>query len=212
MKKVLLNEDTPDDIIKSYIDKGFKPYFLSKRKIRKKDKKTWNKIQRHNLDPAVSIVFGEVKQLNDRYNYDEINITGDVILDKLMVMGREIPGKTIKSVPVESMEQAIQLNSDLVKDVDMKFITVKTYFRYGVKPNVPGAKSGSRPFCSNMMTTTNKLYTLEEIQSLPTSHLTDMGLPGDVFIYKGGFYNNPNTGVTTPDCRHTFYAEVKIEP
>lgn len=211
MKKVLLAEDASDDVIKSYIERGFKPYFRSKRKIKKKDKKTYNKIRRHHLDPAVSVVFGEVKQLNQKYQFDEINITGDVILDKLMVMGKEFTGKPLKSQPVNSMEEAIQLSNDLVKDVELKFITIKTYFRYGLKDGVPPAASGSRPFCSKMMQTPNQLYTLEEIQSLPTSHLSDMGLPSDVFVYKGGFYHNPNTGVTTPDCRHMWYAEVRIE-
>lgn len=210
-RKVLVDEDFNEEVVEKYLKKGFEVHVRSKRKIKKKDKKTYNKLKKVRLSED-NLRFGDVKQLNDKYNYDEINISGDIVLDKLMVMGREIPGKTIKSVPVESMEHAIQLSNNLVKDVDMKFITVRTYFRYGLKPNVPTAKSGSRDFCSKMMVTPNKLYTLEEIQSLSTSHLTDMGLPADVFLYKGGFYHNPDTGVTTPDCRHTWYAEVKIEP
>jgi hypothetical protein len=203
MRKVLLSEDVEESVIKSYIDKGFKPYFLSKRKIRKKDKKVWNKIQRYHLDPAVSIVFGKV----DPNNYDEVNITGDVVLDKLVMMGRQSIGKVIKTSQINSMSEAIEFEKS-VKDIDLKFVTVKVYYRYAERTDVPPAKTGSRTFCSSLMRTPDKLWTLEEIQSL-NNGFTEVG---DVFLYRGGFYNNPDTGVTTPFCRHQWVAEVRIEP
>lgn len=211
VKIILVDEDFNEDVVKSYMDAGFKVHIRSKRKIRKKDKKLWNKIQRVNLDPALHLKFGEVKELNDKYDYDEINISGDPLLDKLMVMGKEVPGRVIASQPITSMEEALKFSSDVISSVDLKFITVKTYFRYGEKIGIPAAKTSSRPFCRNMMTQTNKLYTLEEIQKLPTSHLVEMGLPADVLAYKGGFYHNPETDVTTPDCRHTWFVEVRVE-
>jgi hypothetical protein len=201
MKKVLLSEDVGEDIIQNYIDAGFKPYFLSKRKIRKKDKKVWNKIQRYHLDPAVHVIFGKQKGSD----WDEVNISGDPVLDKLLLMGRE-GGRVIKSRPVNSMQEAIEAQ-DMVNEVELRFVTVKVRYRYALRSDVPAAKSGSRPFCSGLMSTPNKLYSLEEIQSLNNG----MKGVGDVFLYRGGFYNNPDTGETTPFCRHQWVAEVIIE-
>jgi hypothetical protein len=202
MRKVLLSEDVAEDIIKDYIDKGFKPYFLSKRKIRKKDKKVWNKIQRYHLDPAVHVLFGSQKGSD----WDEVNISGDPTLDKLLMMGSVKTGQVIKSQQIDSMEQALEFEKS-VRDIELRFVTVRTYYRYALRDDVPPAQSGSRTFCSSLMATPDKLYTLAEIQSLSNG----MKGVGDVFLYRGGFYTNPDTGETTPFCRHRWIAEIRIE-
>jgi hypothetical protein len=201
MRKVLLSEDVTEDVIKDYIDRGFKPHFLSKRKIRKKDKKIWNKIKKFNLNPELDLKFGKVNP-ND---YTEINITGDIILDKLIMMGSESKGRVIRSSEINSMSDAIKFEKS-VSDIDLKFVTVKVFYRYDLRDDVPPAKSGSRPFCTGLMSNRNKLWTLEEIKSLDNG-MKDVD---DVFLYRGGFYNNPDTGVTTPFCRHRWIAEVRI--
>lgn len=201
MRKVLLSEDASDELIQSYIKRGFKPHILSKRKIRKKDKKVYNRLKKLGLNPDLDYKFG--KQSGS--DYDEVNITGDTVLDKLLLMGRE-GGRVIMSRPVHSMEEAIAAQ-DMVNEVELRFVTVKVRYRYTLREGVPPAKSGSRPFCSQLMATPNKLYSLEEIQSLNNG----MKEVGDVFLYRGGFYNNPNTGEVTPFCRHEWKAEVIIE-
>jgi hypothetical protein len=202
MRKVLLSEDVSEDIIGDYIARGFKPYFLSKRKIRKKDKKVWNKIQRYHLDPAVHVLFGKQRG----QDWDEVNISGDPILDKLLMMGSVKSGQVIKSQQIDSMQQALEFEES-IKDIELRFVTVKTYYRYALRDDVPPAKSGSRPFCEKMMETKDKLYTFAEIQSL-SNNMKDVD---DVFLYRGGFYTNPNTGETTPFCRHRWIVEVRIE-
>jgi len=42
----------------------------------------------------------------------------------------------------------------------------------------------------------NKLYTLEEINQISTA------IDRNVFLYRGGWYHNPETEVNTPSCRH----------
>jgi hypothetical protein len=213
MKKVLLSEDTPDEVVKSYIDAGFKPYFLSKRKIRKKDKKTWNKIQRWSLDPAVSLVFGEVKQLDKKYNFQEINVSGDPIWDKLSVMGEPLSKyKVLKSLQMNNMEEAVVAQS-LRNDVELKFVTVKVLYTYELRDELSGENKiidGSRDFCRRMVAL-DKAWSLEELQSVSTSHLSDMGLPGDIFTYRGGWWRVSGTDTTFPACRHIFKAKVVIE-
>ena len=48
----------------------------------------------------------------------------------------------------------------------------------------------------------NRLYTREEIDIISANE------GYDVFAYKGGWYHNPNTGKTTPFCRHSWYQNV----
>jgi hypothetical protein len=200
MRKVLLDESVSEDIILSYIQKGFQPHFQSKRKVKRKDKKVYNKIRKFGIDPATNLRFGDIKPTD----WDVIDF-GDPILDKLMLMGKE-GGRVIKSKPVHSMQEAIEAQN-MINDVELMFVKVSVKYRYGLRDDVPAAKSGSREFCSNLMKTPNKLYTLQEIQSLDNG-MKDVD---DVFLYRGGFYNNPNTGETTPFCRHQWNAEVVIE-
>lgn len=212
MKKVLLSEDASDEVIKSYIDRGFRPHFLSKRKIKRKDRLTYNKVRRHNLDPALDLKFGEVKDLNDKYNYDEINISGDPIWDKLSVLGDD-PSKykILNTIELSDGVGAIEAQS-LVNDVHMKFVKVKVLYTYELKSELSGESKlidGSRDFCRKMVGL-NKMWSLEELQSVSTTHLTDMGLPPDVFIYRGGFWNQGG-GVISASCRHTFKANVVVE-
>lgn len=48
----------------------------------------------------------------------------------------------------------------------------------------------------------NRLYTREEIDIISANE------GYDVFAYKGGWYHNPNTGKTTPFCRHSWFQNV----
>lgn len=207
MRKVLLSEDVSDDIIQSYIDKGFKPYFLSKRKIRRKDKKVWNKVRRHHLDPAVHVVF------NQQGDWDEINISGDPVLDKLSHIGEPLSKyEVLRSVEVSNMKEAQDAQS-LIDDVHLKFITVKTLYTYELRDELKNEKTiieGTRDFCRHMVSL-NKAWTLTEIESISTDHLIDMGLPADVFTYRGGFWRKKGTDTTFPACRHIFKAKIVIE-
>ena len=205
MRKVLLSEDVAEDIIKDYIDKGFKPYFLSKRKIRKKDKKIYNKIRKFNIDPGTNLVF------SINHNDFEVIDFGDPILDKLSYMGvSKDHFRILKTSEVTDNQMALNAQ-DMVKDVELRFVTVKVLYSYELKEGVSGDRiiPGTRNFCREMLAQ-NKLWSLEEIQSIGTKHLTDMGLPGDVFVYKGGFWNQGD-GVISASCRHTFKANVVIE-
>lgn len=80
---------------------------------------------------------------------------------------------------------------------------IYTVYRYETRDDVPAAKSGSRPFCSKLMAA-KKEYSREQIDNLSNEFNTN------VWIYRGGFYNNPNTGETTPYCRHIFKAYTKV--
>ena len=158
------------------------------------------------------MVFGEVKDLDKKYEYDLLMTGQDPILERLKLMGEDgSKYKILSSRRVDSIQEAFAAETELMKDVNLKFIRVVTRYTYEEIAGIPAAKSGSRPFCSQLRSTPNKMYSLEEIDSLSTRHLTDMGLPADVLQYRGGFYRNPDSGVTTAGCRHFWRVNVVVE-
>jgi hypothetical protein len=113
---------------------------------------------------------------------------------------------TIKQV-AESMErlrtlglltaknQVTNVGNDVVESADIPIQEFEVLYSYEVRSDVPPAKSGSREFCQFLIDR-DMLYTRAEIEDI--SNRVDR----DVWRYRGGFYNNPRTGDTTPWCRH----------
>lgn len=80
----------------------------------------------------------------------------------------------------------------------------KVLYSYEERPNVPPAKSGSRPLCQKLYNS-GLFFTREEIQSISSQ------LGYSVFTLCGGWYHNPDTNMTTPYCRHEWRRNVVIE-
>jgi hypothetical protein len=80
--------------------------------------------------------------------------------------------------------------------------------RYGYRTrlDVPPAKSGSRQFCERLMDL-NRLYTRDEINAI-SNRLTPYR---DVWRYRGGWYTNPDTQVSTPWCRHEWIQQLVVK-
>ena len=57
-----------------------------------------------------------------------------------------------------------------------------------------------RPLCDKLMGLKNRLYTRENIDTISDR------LGYNVFSMRGGYYHNPKTNITTPYCRHQWYA------
>lgn len=75
-------------------------------------------------------------------------------------------------------------------------------FRYDLREGINGPKilpdGRTRDFCEIILDA-NRFYTRNDINTLSNG----FGLP--VFEYAGGYYHNPETGQTTPYCRHNWY-------
>ena len=75
-------------------------------------------------------------------------------------------------------------------------------FRYDPREGINGPKilpdGRTRDFCEIILDA-NRFYTRNDINTLSNG----FGLP--VFEYAGGYYHNPETGQTTPYCRHNWY-------
>lgn len=79
-------------------------------------------------------------------------------------------------------------------------------YSYGLRSGISGPEllETSRDFCIHLIEA-GKLYTKAEINRM------DNGFGLSVFQYAGGFYHNPDTGETTPYCRHTWKENIVIK-
>jgi len=96
---------------------------------------------------------------------------------------------------IASMKEAGILGPDGNKAPNTK---VQTMYRYDVRPGLgePIIET-TRPFCAKLVTN-GRLYRRAEIQQMSAI------FGYDIFQYGGGFYTDPDTGDTTPFCRHSF--------
>lgn len=81
---------------------------------------------------------------------------------------------------------------------------IYTVYKYAVRDDVAPAKTGSRPFCTKLMAS-SKEWTKEQILDLSNQFGTN------VWIYRGGYYNNPKTKEIEPYCRHVWKAITKVK-
>jgi len=77
-----------------------------------------------------------------------------------------------------------------IKKVKSEFFVKYKYF--GIRD-----KETNRPFCARLLEL-NRVYTREDINTLSER------LGYNVWMRRGGWYHNPDTGVNTPYCRHTW--------
>ena len=212
VRRVIFSEDFDEDVIREYKKAGFKVHILSRRKVQRKDKKVYNKLKSVGLSED-NLLFGDIKTLDKKYDFDiMLHDTEDPILNALLVRGEDISKKrVIKTTEIENMEQALQ-SIESIKNMDMKFATVRVVFTYELRDDVTGPSElpTTRDFCKRVLGA-NKAWSIDEINSLPTSHLSKMGLPTDIFAFRGGFYTTKGgqRGVdTTPFCRHIWKSKV----
>jgi hypothetical protein len=94
----------------------------------------------------------------------------------------------------------------LDKDTEGYDTEIYTVYRYVERPDAPALKTESRQWCIDMVNET-ELYALtyEQIEQRNNSEGEDS------WNYRGGFYTNPNTGETTPWCRHIWVGETKVK-
>ncbi len=212
VKRVIFSEDFNEDVIKEYKELGFKVHILSRRKVQRKDNKVYNKLKSVGLNED-NLLFGDIKTLDNKYDFDVmLHDTEDPILNALLIRGEDISKKTIiSSTQITNMAEALQ-SLESIKNIDMKFASIRVVFTYELRDDVTGPTElpTTRDFCKRVLGA-NKAWSIDEISSLPTSHLTKMGLPADIFAFRGGFYTTKGgqRGVdTTPFCRHIWKSKV----
>ena len=215
VRRVIFSEDFDESVVKEYKELGFKVHILSRRKVQRKDRKLYNKLRIVSLSED-NLLFGDIKTLDKKYNFDVLlNDTEDPILNALLVRGEDISKKkVISSTQITNMSEALQ-SLESVKNIDIKFASVRVVFTYELRDDVTGPTelATTRDFCKRVLGA-NKAWSIDDINSLPTSHLTKMGLPTDIFAFRGGFYTTKGgqRGVdTTPFCRHIWKSKVIMD-
>lgn len=152
-----------------------------------------------------------LKQIQNNPNVTIPQIAEATGVDEASVIGR-INTLIDDNVITEkiSREGLITRNITRTGEAAIKRLQPVTSFRvlysYEERKNVPAAISGSRPLCERLYQGGNSLlFTREEIQNISNQ------LGYSVFQLCGGWYRNPNTGRTTPYCRHEWVRNVVIE-
>ena len=84
-------------------------------------------------------------------------------------------------------------------------VDFRVVYQYRERTDAPPLREGgtSRTFCKALLAA-KKVFTRDEIDMI-TARLKSAGIDRNVWEYKGGWYTNPNTGVHTPSCRHTWF-------
>jgi DNA-binding MarR family transcriptional regulator len=122
-------------------------------------------------------------------------------------------------VKIEDIAKTIQKITELgiygergVSDLGKQLIEEKpapvdrfmVVYSYQERPGVPPVITKSRDFCLRLLGL-NRLYTRDDINSISSR------VDRDVWKYRGGWYTNPETGATTPYCRHIWVQQLVIK-
>lgn len=77
-------------------------------------------------------------------------------------------------------------------------------FKYALRTPTPPLNDKSREFCVKLIEL-NRLYSREEIETISSR------VDRNVWNYRGGFWTNADTGVTTPYCRHIWNQQLIVK-
>ena len=100
--------------------------------------------------------------------------------------------------------EVTDLGKSLLKEVDAPINRFEVRYSYQERIGVPPVKTQSRDFCKRLLGL-NRLYTRQEIEQI------SIRINRDVWKYRGGWYTNPETGATTPYCRHIWNQQLVIK-
>jgi hypothetical protein len=100
--------------------------------------------------------------------------------------------------------EVTDLGRNLVEQAEAPVSQFEVVYSYKERPGVPPVKTKSREFCTRLIGL-NRLYTREDINRI--SGRVDR----NVWTYRGGWYTNPETQVSTPYCRHIWVQQLVIK-
>lgn len=80
---------------------------------------------------------------------------------------------------------------------------IEVVYTYETRPDAPPLETQSRPFCKRMLEL-DRVYTRTEINQISSA------VDRNVWLYRGGWYHNPETGDNQPSCRHYWLQHITI--
>lgn len=208
-RSVLFRAD--QEIDQKYLDGSFSIYFKSDTSLYNSKNKAHQKAKEYGFPD--NVVYGN-------FSADVDMTDDDPFLSKLISIGKpKDESKYIKSGKLNepiNFSNLDEFEKEFVKDVDLKFIRIETVFTYEKRPDAADLKTTSRPFCKSILAS-NKEWKLSEIRDLVNDpdfrslyDLSKYPQFADPVQFTGGWYTNPETGDTTPFCRHQWVPKTKI--
>ena len=174
---------------------------LSKKELYINSIEEFNEISEHSFAVVNGLTPNAIMVLN--YLFDNPTETPELIsqateipvpeVEEIIDNLKEVGAIEIKENAAGETEKI--LTEDGVDTIQQEGTELELRYDYVERDDVPPVKTKSRDFCLRLMAM-NKLWTKEEINTLRN----EFGM--DVFKFRGGWYNNPRTGSTTPWCRH----------
>jgi len=95
------------------------------------------------------------------------------------------------------------LGKSVIENIDIPISRFEVRYTYRTRPNVPDPITQSRAFCVKLIEL-NRSYSRQDIDNI------SVRVDRDVWKYRGGWYTNPDTQVTTPFCRHEWIQQLVI--
>ena len=187
------------------------------------DKKKFRVIHTEKIDwnTPSEFVFARSTELFDKIGEIKAVLTGaDKDILKLLNDGEDAPSiakalntstknvtETIAKLDgLKMINQGGELNSlgkSVMDAIDIPLERFEVRYSYRTRPDVPAVKTTSRAFCIKLLEL-NRMYSRDDINAI--SYRVDR----DVWRYRGGYYTNPRTKITTPFCRHEWVQQLVI--
>ena len=101
--------------------------------------------------------------------------------------------------------EVTDLAKNVIEQVDIPADRYEIRYNYREIPGIPPVKTKSRDFCVRLVSL-NRLYSRDEINAISSRSEVNR----NVWLYRGGWYNNPETKRKTPWCRHEWVQQIVI--
>ena len=95
------------------------------------------------------------------------------------------------------------LGKSVIDNIEIPISRFEVRYTYRTRPDVPNPITQSRAFCVKLIEL-NRSYSRQDIDNI------SVRVERDVWRYRGGWYTNPDTQVTTPFCRHEWIQQLVI--
>lgn len=99
--------------------------------------------------------------------------------------------------------EVTDLAKNVIEQVDIPADRYEIRYSYQEIDGIPPVKTKSRAFCE-------RLYGLKRVYSRDDINAISSRVNRNVWLYRGGWYNNPKTKRKTPWCRHEWVQQIVI--
>lgn len=141
-------------------------------------------------------ILSYLKDKNDATSIGEATKLSILEIAKAIARMTELGLINQNGQPSKLAERLLDREGDVIESFELRYV-------YDLKRGVPDVKTSSREFCIKLMEA-KKSYSREDINAMTN----DFG--NSVFTYRGGWYTNPDTGKTTPYCRHVWKQQITV--